>query len=274
MSFGETLRELRKQKGFTQESLGERLSLAPQTISKWERGESMPDAGLLPTLAKTLGCSLDTLFGMGTDSWEDAEKALIRWVMTVPDEELPRALMALPAFVRKSLEKMWSIDLAASARAVDRPEYHKHIFIAERPEWLTVDRRGGDLPFAVTFPDVPAVWEGMEDKLAAMSPLWELLADADGRKAVLRILREQNMLIMKSAAAAELGIEKEETLEKLRKVHLWYPLCLTVDGKPTDCVSTAHNQTVLALLLLASCTFVPDMGPAAEAPENAEKPAE
>ena len=272
MTFGETLRELRKQKGLTQEALGEVLSLAPQTVSKWERGESMPDANLLPELSKTLGCSLDTLFGMETNSWADAERALIRWVKTIPPEDRPRAMMALPTFHRTSLEGVWD-NPALETIMREMAEYPDYAYIAERKEWLTVDRRGGELPFAVTFPDVPAAWEGMADRLAALTPLWELLSDEDGRKAVLRILREQNMLIVRSAAAAELGVEKEETLEKLRKAHLWYPCRLTVDGKPTDCVSTSHNQTVLALLLLASCISVPGMGPSA-APEKSENPAE
>lgn len=266
MSFGETLRELRKQKGFTQESLGERLSLAPQTVSKWERGESMPDAGLLPALAKALGCSLDTLFGMETNSWEDAENALIRWVKTIPPEDRPRAMMVLPTFHRTSLEGVWD-NPALETVMRKMAEYPDYAYIAERKDWLFSERRAGKLPFAVTVPNVPAAWEGMADAVSALTPLWELLSDEDGRKAVLHILREQNMLIVKSAAAAELGIEKKETLEKLRQVHLWYPHRLTVDGKPTDCVSTAHNQTVLALLLLARCLF-------AEERPNAEKAAE
>lgn len=267
MSFGETLRELRKQKGLTQETLGEALSLAPQTISKWERGESMPDASLLPALARTLGCSLDTLFGMETNSWADAKSALIRWVKTIPPEERPRALMALPTFHRTSLEGVWD-NPALETIMREMAEYPDNAYLAERKEWLFSERRAGKLPFAVTIPDVPAAWEGMADAVSALTPLWELLADAEGRKAVLKILREWNgSIIVLSGAKAELGIEQEETLPRLRKAELLNPLVLTIDGKETACVFPQRDPRVLTLLLLARCLF-------ADERPNAEKAAE
>ncbi len=267
MSFGETLRELRKQKGLTQETLGEALSLAPQTISKWERGESMPDAALLPELAGTLGCSLDTLFGMGTDSWEDAESALIRWVKTIPPEERPRALMALPTFHRTSLEGVWD-NPALETIMREMAEYPDNAYLAERKEWLFSERRAGKLPFAVTIPDVPAAWESMEDTITELTPLWELLADEEGRRSVLKILREWNgSILVLSDAKAELGIEQEETLSRLRKAALLNPLVLTIDGKETACVFPQRDPRVYALLLLARCLF-------ADERPNAEKAAE
>ena len=142
MSFGETLRELRKEKGMTQEALGEALSLAPQTISKWEWGESMPDASLLPALAKTLHCSLDTLFGMETDSWADAKSALIRWVKTIPPEERPRAMMALPTFQRLSLEGVWD-NPALEAITREMEGYPDYAYSAERKDWISFERRAG-----------------------------------------------------------------------------------------------------------------------------------
>ena len=43
MDFNNKLYELRKQKGFSQEELANRLNVSRQTISKWEVGESTPD---------------------------------------------------------------------------------------------------------------------------------------------------------------------------------------------------------------------------------------
>jgi len=42
--FGENLKTLRKNKGITQEELAARLNVVRQTISKWEKGQSVPDA--------------------------------------------------------------------------------------------------------------------------------------------------------------------------------------------------------------------------------------
>ena len=45
--FQENLKTLRKKKGMTQEELAARLNVVRQTISKWEKGLSVPDAELL-----------------------------------------------------------------------------------------------------------------------------------------------------------------------------------------------------------------------------------
>ena len=58
---GNRIAELRRQRGFTQEELAERLGLSSQAVSKWENDLSYPDILLLPELAKLLGTSVDAL---------------------------------------------------------------------------------------------------------------------------------------------------------------------------------------------------------------------
>ena len=50
---------LRKQKGLTQAELGERLGVSFQAVSKWERGETLPDTAILPDLAEVLETTTD-----------------------------------------------------------------------------------------------------------------------------------------------------------------------------------------------------------------------
>ncbi|MBO5077113.1 MAG: helix-turn-helix domain-containing protein [Clostridia bacterium] len=54
--------ELRRSKGITQTELAERLNYTDKAISKWERGESIPDAVVLKQLADIFGVSIDYLF--------------------------------------------------------------------------------------------------------------------------------------------------------------------------------------------------------------------
>ena len=52
---------LRKAKGLTQNELGERVGVTFQAVSKWERGETLPDISILPDLARVLDTSIDSI---------------------------------------------------------------------------------------------------------------------------------------------------------------------------------------------------------------------
>lgn len=59
----ETIQTLRKQKGMTQEELAVRLHVVRQTVSKWEKGLSTPDAEMLQRIAEELEVSVQDLLG-------------------------------------------------------------------------------------------------------------------------------------------------------------------------------------------------------------------
>ena len=59
----ENLRIFRKRMGMTQEDVADAVFVAPQSVSKWERGETTPDIELLPALAKLFETSVDALLG-------------------------------------------------------------------------------------------------------------------------------------------------------------------------------------------------------------------
>lgn len=68
MKFNEKLLELRKQKGWSQEELGEKINVSRQTISKYESGLSTPEMEKLIELAKVFGLSIDNLVGEEKDT--------------------------------------------------------------------------------------------------------------------------------------------------------------------------------------------------------------
>lgn len=59
--FGAFLSELRREKGWTQQELADRLFVSNKAVSKWERGQSLPDIALLTPLADALGVSVAEL---------------------------------------------------------------------------------------------------------------------------------------------------------------------------------------------------------------------
>lgn len=72
--FNENLKAIRKNKGFSQEQLANRLNVVRQTISKWEKGISVPDAELLVQLAEVLDVTVDDLLGKKIDITDDQNK--------------------------------------------------------------------------------------------------------------------------------------------------------------------------------------------------------
>ena len=61
--FGDNLRALRLQKGFTQEKAAEFFRVTPQSVSRWENNSSFPDLFLLPQIASLYGVTADQLLG-------------------------------------------------------------------------------------------------------------------------------------------------------------------------------------------------------------------
>ena len=58
---GKFIAELRKEKGMTQEQLGDRLGVNSRSVSRWENGHGMPDISLLLELADVLGVTVQEL---------------------------------------------------------------------------------------------------------------------------------------------------------------------------------------------------------------------
>jgi transcriptional regulator with XRE-family HTH domain len=60
---GENIKAIRKNKGMTQEELAIKLNVARQTISKWEKGLSVPDAELVQKISEILDVDIKQLLG-------------------------------------------------------------------------------------------------------------------------------------------------------------------------------------------------------------------
>lgn len=67
----ENLKHLRKSKGLTQEELALQLGVVRQTISKWEKGLSVPDSEMLIEISEQLSVPVSALLG---DTIEPADK--------------------------------------------------------------------------------------------------------------------------------------------------------------------------------------------------------
>lgn len=69
----ENIKTLRKTKGFTQDELAIRLNVVRQTISKWEKGLSVPDAEMLKKMAEIFEVSISQLLGSSINQDENVD---------------------------------------------------------------------------------------------------------------------------------------------------------------------------------------------------------
>ena len=60
-NIGSFIKELRKQKGLTQQELGNLLYVTDKAVSKWERGLSLPDITILTKLADILEVTIEDI---------------------------------------------------------------------------------------------------------------------------------------------------------------------------------------------------------------------
>ena len=76
-TIGATILAKRKEHGWTQKELAEKLHVTDKTISKWETGKHFPDIEIMEELADTLGISLQELLGLENESADKAISSLI-----------------------------------------------------------------------------------------------------------------------------------------------------------------------------------------------------
>ncbi len=91
--FGAFVAELRKEKGYTQKELAEKLFISDKAVSKWETAVSIPDTSLLVPLSELLGVSVTELLmcermekaePMGAGQVEDIVKTAISFTEEKP----------------------------------------------------------------------------------------------------------------------------------------------------------------------------------------------
>ncbi len=76
MNIGNKIKELRKQKGITQEQLADYVGVSFQAVSKWENQIALPDITLAPVLANYFGVSMDVLFDFDLKKNRDQSRAI------------------------------------------------------------------------------------------------------------------------------------------------------------------------------------------------------
>lgn len=87
----ENIRALRTSKGLSQEELALKLNVVRQTVSKWERGLSVPDAEMLIVLGEVLETPVSTLLGETISASEPEGLQMLSEKLEVLNDQFARA---------------------------------------------------------------------------------------------------------------------------------------------------------------------------------------
>ena len=107
MSIGQRIQELRKEKGFSQTDLAEKVGISYAQISRYETKGAQPPAEVLSKLAQTLNTSVDYLIHgnaheKATATLNDAKLiSYFKEVEKMPDEEKGTVLKVLAALIHE-----------------------------------------------------------------------------------------------------------------------------------------------------------------------------
>ena len=97
--FNENLKTMRKAKGYTQEELAIKLNVVRQTVSKWEKGLSVPDADVHSKIADILDTKVSILLG-GTIPDEDDNDVIAEQLAKISEQM---------AIKNRRSKKIWKI---------------------------------------------------------------------------------------------------------------------------------------------------------------------
>lgn len=259
---GKNIAKLRKKHGLTQEQLGAEVGVSGQAVSKWENG-GMPDAYLIPEIAKALGVSTDTLFG--------CKKAVSEREMC---EELFRFCLKRTRY-KKQPEKfdyysflfdaVWSMqcgyfaneklvsyaELVKDERIAAVPEYTSQAIFNDGTTYLTLCE---DFPFFCMVKDN----SGISEKIFAendFAEFFSLFSDEESLKAVLLTQTESDDGKYTDSRMADLlsiSLEKfKEICPLLVKYNLLFEEKIVYDDQTVVAYRKYPHPEIRPLLMMA-----------------------
>ena len=104
---GDNIRNLRKAKGLSQDELAVKLNVVRQTISKWEKGLSVPDSEMLVNIAEALETSVNVLLSETVEPDVNSELKVLANKLEIINEQIVKH--------NESRRKTWRIIFIVAA---------------------------------------------------------------------------------------------------------------------------------------------------------------
>ena len=113
---GKFLRKSRRRWGLTQGDVAEHLGVSPQAVSKWERGENLPDMAFLPDISKLLEVGVDEILNAGVGE-ETGEEGLQKLVDTPLFEKILTKIKMASSLAELALDLDFFVYLGAKQKS-------------------------------------------------------------------------------------------------------------------------------------------------------------
>lgn len=242
MNIGSSIARLRRERGMTQETLGEMLGVSAQTISKWENQTNCPDVMLLPVIADVFGVSVDALYGRSDMRHVVSPDAAFEQVI----EYVRRTIVG--AVYHPELDGLFEENLQKYKNAM-RDERFRSVIENDRDVLYFRESRGA---LALRKPE-----DGWNTLFArdSTAKLLRTLADEDFRKAMQVILHKRLRTFTLSTLARNSGVPDEGRLAQLlTDAGCFARRELMIDGQPLVYYELVETEQRL-YLLFASMAF-------------------
>lgn len=113
MELGKKIKQLRLNKGVTQETLANTLGVTYQAVSRWENETTMPDISLLPQISVFFGVSIDELFEFTEESQYERIQNMLNEKASLTDTEFETAKYFLENQLNRDNKNVNAIKLLA-----------------------------------------------------------------------------------------------------------------------------------------------------------------
>lgn len=251
MKLGENIKKYRVERGMTQEQLAARLSLCAQAVSKWERGESLPDTALLTEICEALGVSLDRLFGREEVSKADLGYALDRYLGSFEAADRTKAAFEVTCCCIGSAHSNSPMSLCGFDLSDPMIESYPSVAVLN-DHGFSCACLDGHLPFAAIFPESK---DGRKELFTAVEGYGELfadLADGDVRRLLCRIHEKPGRFTFDTEyARAHFGLaEPEKTLEKAQRMGVLSSFEFSDNGSSRRAWVSAPSRLLTAVFTL------------------------
>jgi len=283
-NIGESIANLRREKGATQDDLARAVGVSAQAVSKWENG-GMPDAELLPVIADYFNVSIDALFGRETLSDGNLHAALFNYIADFEGDTSPNAVFTA------AMEVCWALEKAmmSNPHAMDNADFHKEHLrrsptlqeILDNPTVLgglpkdtkrlhsALHLNGGftqmslmqNLQYFLLMPEPPQGWNKALLEPKVYTDFFKLLGDEDVFNALLLMHRRENYSATTYATAqfslahlaSLLSITEERTEELVAQLIAWnfmHETASEIDDKVTKYYEFKQHPLFVAILVL------------------------